>query len=118
MYNVLTVKIKKRPFLVGILNILSGVTGILAAVNYDFGLINAPGIGKGDIPPFVPGIILGIPEVSYIIALIAVGGGIIGLSGKHWKSAVAGAVAAVLSFMLFGVPALALVFAAGKDFEK
>ena len=99
----------------GILTILSGALGILGAFSYSVGLGSpGSGIGKGDIPPFVPSIIFGMGVPSLIIALLALVGGIFALQRRKWAWAITGSIAAALSFILLGIPAIILI-AMSKD---
>ena len=66
-----------RPIIGGTLTILSGVLGLLGTANYAIGLGDmGSGFGKGDMPPFVPSIIFGMPIPATVIALLAILGGV------------------------------------------
>jgi hypothetical protein len=104
-----------KPRTGGILAIISGGLGLLGTASYSIGLGSADsGFGKGDIPPFVPSIIFGMPIPSLIIAVLALVGGIFALQRKRWAWALTGSIAATLSFLLLGVPAIILI-ALSKD---
>ena len=104
-----------KPRIGGILVIISGVLGLLGTASYSIGLGDAgSGFGKGDIPPFMPSIIFGMPIPSLIIAVLALVGGIFALRRKNWVWSLTGSVAATLSFLLLGVPAIILI-ALSKD---
>ncbi len=106
-----------RPLIGGILTILSGALGVLGILNYWIGFgAEGSGFGKGDIPPFVPSIIFSLPVPALIIALIAMAGGIFILSRRKWQWGMVGAVAAVLSFLPTGIPALILTGASKDEF--
>jgi len=107
----------KRPVVAGILTILSGALGSFGALNYAVGLIQARGFGQGDIPPFMPSIIYGVPSVSTAIAVFAVVAGIFCLRRSHWRWALAGTVAAALSMLLLGLPAVILVALSRDEFK-
>jgi hypothetical protein len=104
-----------KPKIGGILAILCGAFGLLGTFSYSIGF-GAPGsgFGKGDMPPFVPSIIFGLPIPSLIIALLALVGGIFAIQRKYWRWSLAGSIAATLSFILLGIPAIALI-AMSKD---
>ena len=103
-----------KPKIGGILTIISGCLASLGAVNYAIGLGDVSGLGKGDIPPFVPSIILGIPVLSIIIGILALIGGILAMQRKKWKWALAGSIAGTLSVLPLGIPAIILI-ALSKD---
>jgi hypothetical protein len=98
----------------GILIVISGILASLGTVNYAIGLLDVRGFGEGDIPPFVPGIIFGVPVLSIIIGIFALIGGVLAIRRKKWRWALAGSIAASLSFILIGIPAIILI-ALSKD---
>ena len=105
----------KKPIIGGILTISSGFLGLLGIVNYAIGLGAAgSGFGKGDMPPFVPSIIFDMPIPATVIALLAIVGGILAILRKRWRWSLAGSIAAALSLIILGIPALILV-ALSKD---
>ena len=105
----------RKPIIGGILTLFSSALGILGIFSYAIGLGEAgSGFGKGDMPPFVPSIIFGMPVPSLIIALLALVGGILALQRKKWAWALAGSIAAALSLILLGIPAIVLI-ALSKD---
>ena len=104
----------RKPTIGGILTIISGALASLGAVNYAVGLGDVSGLGKGDIPPFVPSIIFGVPVLSIIIGLLALIGGILAMRRKNWKWAIAGSIAGSLSVLPLGIPAIILI-ALSKD---
>ena len=107
-----------RPRIAGILTVSSGILASLGAVNYAVGLIPARGFTQGDIPPFVPSIILGIPVLTVMIAALALAGGILSLRRRRWGWSLAGAIAATLSVLPLGIPALILVSLSKDEFEQ
>ncbi|MFC1860688.1 hypothetical protein ACFLYL_00180 [Chloroflexota bacterium] len=105
----------RRPVVAGILTIVSGVLGLLGIASYAVGFGEAgSGFGKGDMPLFVPSIIFGMPIPALIIALIAIVGGIFAMRRKKWRWSLAASIAAALSLILFGIPAIVLI-ALSKD---
>jgi hypothetical protein len=105
----------KRPIIGGILTIFSGALGTLGIISYAIGLGDVgSGFGKGDMPPFVPSIIFGMPIPSLIIALLALVGGIFAIRRKRWRWSLTGSIAAALSLILLGIPAIVLI-AISKD---
>ena len=106
----------RKPLIGGILTIFSGALAIFGAMNYAVGFFDQPGIGEGDIPPFVPSIIFGVPLMSIVIGILALGGGILAVRRKRWKWALAGAIAGALSFISLGIAAVALVAMSRDEF--
>ena len=106
----------RKPKIGGILVIISGVLGLLGAINYSVGFGNISGLGRGDIPPFIPSIVLGMSIPSIIIAIIALVGGIFAVQRKRWRWALAGSISAVLSFLLLGLPAIILIALSRDEF--
>ncbi len=102
-----------KPTTAGILNIVSGVLGILGAISLFIGFgvtsgaLNMP---TGYIPAFVPGLVLGMAIVSTIAAILALVGGVYAMQRKRWGWALAGSIAAILAFFPLGIPAV--IFAA------
>jgi len=97
---------------------ISGALGTLGIMSYWIGIGGAgSGFGKGDIPPFVPSIIYGMPIPSLIIALIALVGGIFALIRKRWTWSLVATIAAALSFILLGIPAIVLIALSRDEFS-
>ena len=105
-----------KPVTGGILTLLSGAMAIFGAMNYAIGFSNSPGFGKGDIPPFVPSIIFGVPLMSIVIGVVALAGGILAIRRKRWKWALAGAIAGALSLLPLGIAAIVLVAISRDEF--
>ena len=103
-----------KPKIGGILTIISGTLASLGAVNYAIGLSQVSGLGKGDIPPFVPSIIFGVPILSVVIGVFALIGGILAILRKKWGWSLAGSIAGSLSVLPLGIPAIILI-ALSKD---
>jgi len=105
----------KKPIIGGILTIFSGLLGLLGIFSYSIGLGDAgSGFGQGDMPPFVPSIIFGMSIPAIVIALLAIAGGILAVLRKRWRWSLAGSIAAALSLIILGIPAVVLV-ALSKD---
>jgi len=104
----------KKPKIGGILTIISGTLASLGAVNYAIGFSDVSGLGKGDIPPFVPSIIFGVPILSIIIGVFALIGGVLSMRRKKWGWSLAGSIAGTLSVLPLGIPAIILI-ALSKD---
>ena len=106
-----------NPKIGGVLAIISGALGLLGIFSYTIGLGEAgSGFGKGDMPPFVPSIIFGLPIPSLVIALVAIAGGILAINRKSWPWSIAGSIAALLSFLPFGIPAMILIAMSKEEF--
>jgi len=104
-----------KPKIGGILTIFSGALGLLGIVSYSIGFGDVgSGFGKGDMPPFVPSIIFGMAIPAVVIAILAIVGGILAVKRKRWVWSLIGSIAAVLSLIILGIPAIILV-ALSKD---
>ena len=100
------------------MTVLSGLLGLLGIASYAIGLGDVgSGFGKGDMPPFVPSIIFGLSIPAAVIALLAVVGGILAIRRKRWRWSLAGSVAAALSLILLGIPAVILIALSKDEFE-
>lgn len=108
----------RKPLIGGVLTIIAGVIGSLSIVNYAVGLTDVRGLSKGDMPPFVPSIIYGLPIPALIIAALALVGGVFALRRKKWRWALAGAIAASLSLLLLGIPAIVLIASSREAFKS
>ena len=109
----------KKPIIGGILTIFSGLLGLTGILSYTIGFGEVgSGFAKGDMPPFVPSIIFGMSIPSILIALLAVAGGILAVLRKRWRWALAGSIAAALSFIIFGIPAVALIALSKDEFSS
>jgi len=97
---------------------IAGALGILGIISYCIGFGGAgSGFGKGDMPPFVPSIIFGLPIPALIIALFALAGGIFALLRRKWTWSLICAIAATLSFILLGIPAIILIALSKDEFR-
>lgn len=109
----------KKPIIGGILTIFSGLLGLLGIASYAIGFGEAgSGIGKGDMPPFVPSIIFGMPIPAVLIALLAIAGGILAILRKQWRWSLTGSIAAALSLIILGIPALVLIAISKDEFSQ
>jgi hypothetical protein len=111
-------KRSKKPVIGGIFTMISGALGMLGTFSYWIGIGEAgSGFGKGDMPPFVPSIIFGLPVPSLILAMIALIGGVLVLLRTRWMLSLVSAIAATLSFMPLGIPAVILVALSKDEFK-
>lgn len=109
----------RKPVIGGILTILSGLLGIVGIISYSIGFGEpGSGIGKGDMPPFVPSIIFGMSIPAIIIAVFSVVGGIFALLRKRWRWSLAGSIAASLSLIILGIPAIVLIALYKDEFDS
>jgi hypothetical protein len=110
-----------KPTTAGILNIITGVLGILTAFGYILGfgiLTSMMGLPEmGDVPGFVPGIILALAIPILLIAVLALVGGIFGVQRKHWGWALAGSIAAIIAFLPLGIASTVLTAQSRGEFE-
>ncbi|MBN2187309.1 MAG: hypothetical protein JW732_07680 [Dehalococcoidia bacterium] len=105
----------KKPIIGGILTISSGLLGLMGIASYAIGFGDpGSGVGKGDMPPFVPSIIFGMSIPAIVIAILAIVGGILAVMRKRWRWSLAGSIAAALSLIILGIPAVVLI-ALSKD---
>lgn len=112
------VKKTSKPLIGGVLTMISGALGMLGIFSYWIGIGEAgSGFGKGDMPPFVPSIIFGLPVPALIIASIALVGGVFAILRRKWTWSLICAIAAALSFTLLGVPAILLIALSKKEFR-
>ena len=108
----------KKPIIGGILTILSGLLGTVGIISYSIGFGDpGSGIGKGDMPPFVPSIIFGMSIPAIVIAILAVIGGVFALMRKRWRWSLAGSIAAALSLIILGVPAVVMIALSKDEFS-
>jgi hypothetical protein len=108
----------RKPIIGGTLTIASGLLGLLGIASYAIGFGEAgSGIGKGDMPPFVPSIIFGMSIPAVVIAVLAVAGGILAVLRKRWRWSLAGSIAAALSLIILGIPAVALIALSKDEFS-
>ena len=108
----------KKPIIGGILTILSGLLGTVGIISYSIGFGDTgSGIGKGDMPPFVPSIIFGMSIPAIVIAILAVIGGVFALMRKRWRWSLAGSIAAALSLIILGVPAVVMIALSKDEFS-
>ena len=113
-----SVKKTNKPQIGGILAMVSGALGLLGTISYWIGIDDlGRGFSKGDVPPFVPSIILGMPIPSLIIALLALVGGIFALKRRRWTWSLIGTIAATLSFILLGIPSIILIALSKDEFN-
>ena len=111
-----------KPTVAGILAIIPGVLSFFWAValfigfGVTSGTFDIPG-GVGDIPRFVPGIIMGWAIESAITAILALVGGIFAVQRKKWEWALAGSIAAIFAFLPLGIAAVILTAQSKDEFE-
>jgi len=105
----------RKPVIGGILTIVSGLLGLLGIASYAIGFGDVgSGFAKGDMPPFVPSIIFDMPIPATVVALLAIVGGILAILRKRWRWSLTGSIAAALSLIILGIPAVVLI-AMSKD---
>lgn len=110
-----------KPVIVGILNIVSGVLGLIWAIllfigfGVTSGTFNIPGIWG--IPYFVPTIIISWAIPSLILAILALISGILAIQRRGWGLSIAGSIAAIFIFFPLGILAVILSALAKDDFE-
>jgi hypothetical protein len=108
-----------KPIIAGVLEIIAGVLGLLAAVALFAGVGTTgdlPGISMGSIPAFVPGLIKGMGILTVILAILSLVGGIFALLRKMWGLALAGSIGAFFTAIILGIPAIILIALSKKEF--
>jgi len=109
-----------KPTVAGILDIISGVLGLMGAISMfiGFGVVSgALGIPTGYIPGFVPELVLGLAIPLAIIAILALVGGIYAVRRKMWGLALAGSIVAIFTFLPLGIPAVIFAAQSRNEFE-
>jgi hypothetical protein len=110
-----------KPTTAGILNIISGVLGILTAFGYilGFGILNSMMFipEMAEVPGFVPGIILAMGVPIFLISVLALVGGIFGVQRKYWGWSLAGSIGAIIVFLPLGIASTVLTAQSKGEFE-
>jgi hypothetical protein len=110
-----------KPTTAGILNIISGVLGILGSFFYLIGFsVLSAFMGTpemAEVPGFVPGIILAMGIPILLISVLALVGGIFGVQRKHWGWSLAGSIGAIIVFLPLGIASTVLVSQSKGEFE-
>ena len=118
-----------KPIVAGILDIVSGVFGIIATAI----LIIVLGIGIGEwawdipkieaIPAFLPSLLWALTILLGIVSVLALVGGIFALQRKMWGWALAGSIAAVfasipiLRYLPVGIVAIIFIAISKDEFD-
>jgi len=122
-----------KPTAAGILNIVAGVTGLIAVLGLIIAIIvvggsfmfwqTIPEIAPGVNAPFVQSILLIITIPLAIVSILALAGGVYALQRKMWGLALAGSIASILASipLLGGLPvgitATVLMALSKEEFE-
>ena len=115
-----------KPIIAGILNIITGILGIIEAIGIFIGFSFIPSswsIGGVEFkfeafPRFVENIIIGSAIPSLIIAIPALLGGIFAVQRKQWGLSLAGSIAAILSLFPLGIASTVLTSMSKDEFEQ
>ena len=115
------------PTVAGILDIISGVCGLLVTIFLILGISILSGVvgifGIGIIPSFVAGLLWVITIPLAIVSILALLGGIYALQRRKWGWVLAGSIAAVfastpiLRALPIGIAAIILAAISKKEFE-
>lgn len=109
-----------KPIIAGVLEIIAGVLGLLAAlsllivVGMTGGSLDTP---MGPMPAFVPGLIKSMGILTILFAILSLVGGIFAVQRKLWGLALAGSIGAILTAFILGIPAIILTAISKKEFE-
>ena len=122
-----------KPTVAGILNIISGVVGLIVAVGMIMAMIMIgstsdswgyiPEFPFYTVPPFVPNILLIIAILLASVSMLALAGGIYALKRKRWGLALAGSISAIfastplLRMLPLGILATIFIAMAKDEFE-
>ena len=111
------IKRTAKPTAAGILNILAGSFCFLGALG--MGAAGAFFGHWGGFPFILPGLFfsfLAIPMAA--MGILAIVGGILSISRKHWGWALAGSIAAILISHVFGIISTILIALSKDEFES
>ena len=109
-----------KPIVAGVLNIITGVLGLLGAYSVYIGFaitkgyLTAPGV---NVPDFVPAIVLATAIVTTVLAILPLIGGIYSLQRKTWGLTLAGSIISILVILPLGIPATILTASSKNEFE-
>jgi hypothetical protein len=109
-----------KPNTAGILAIVAGAQGLIGSITlfFGFGVVSgALGIPTGYIPPFVPGLILGMAIPSVILNILAIVGGVYALKRQRWGFALAGSILAITASLILGILATVFIAQSKNEFE-
>ena len=98
-----------KPTVAGILNIVSGVVGLIAVSGLIIAIIITGGYyypGTEEIPKFVPSLLTGLAVPLAICSVLSLTGGIYAIQRKMWGLALAGSITAIFASipLLGGLP--------------
>jgi hypothetical protein len=118
---------ENKARIAGILSIISGVFGILGLGWAFLGLFTMGNMFRGGLMPYSPPreffivftvvyILIGL--CSLLLGVLAIIGGVLAIKKKRWCLALAGAIAATVTFFPCGIPAIILIsMAKQKEFS-
>jgi hypothetical protein len=115
-----------KPTTAGILNIISGALGILGSFVYllIFGFWGGmmgggyyDGMGYNMMPGFLPGMFMAMGVPTFLIAVLALVGGIFGVRRRYWGWALAGSIGAIIVFLPLGIASTVLTAQSRGEFE-
>ena len=110
-----------KPTVAGILNIITGVLGLIWAVMMFIGFFVVSGCWSipemGYIPPFVPGIVLAWAISHLVLSIVALVGGVFAVQRKQWGWALAGSIVAIVVFLPLGIASTVLAAQSKNEFE-
>ena len=114
-----------KPVAAGVLDIVAGACSVLCFIGLIIafsvvtsgitgvpGLVAVPGIWVA------PTVLLVLAVPSIIMGILAIMGGVYTLIRKRWGLAITGAIAATISNLLLGIPALIFIALAKDEFEQ
>jgi hypothetical protein len=114
-----------KPLVAGILEIVSGAVGLVAALGLSIAVSVTGGFfitGTENVPMFVPSFLMFLTVILILSATLTLAGGIYALQRKSWGLALAGAISAVfcsiplLGGLPVGITAVILIALSKKEF--
>ena len=114
-----------KPIAAGVLNIITGVLGVIGAIGMFIGfsfITNYWNFGGVEFefevfPDFVKNTILDLAIPALIIAILAFVGGISAVQRKKWGLALTGSIAAIFTLFPLGIASTVLTSMAKDEFE-
>ncbi|MFC2050173.1 hypothetical protein ACFLTN_03230 [Chloroflexota bacterium] len=107
-----------RPTTAGILDIVTGVFTLISVLGLIIGfVVTSSGEVAGEVPAFVPSIIVILATFYLIVGVLGLIGGIYALQRKKWGLALTGSIAITFFWFILGIPAIVFTVQSRKEFE-
>ena len=106
-----------RPTTAGVLDIVTAVFTLISVLGLIIGfVVTSSGEIAGEVPAFVPGIILILATFFLIVGVLGLIGGIYALQRKKWGLALTGSIAITFFWFILGIPAIVFTVQSKKEF--